>query len=563
VSDDRPLVGIDFGTATTLVTQRMPHSYTETVPIGASTVWMPSVVAASSGGQLVFGEAAEAIGGSGAIRSVKQNITEGRNEPLRLGTDARSAATFTPDQLIVGLLRHVLLLAKASGAEVDDADFRLACPAIWDGPRRKRLASLAAEAGIPVAVANIVDEPIAAGLAWSEGLHDRDGYAPEGTVLVFDYGGGTLDIALMSVGEDLEDAEPELTVLSARGVAEAGDALDHRIAKDLERDLEVTGFPVDHLPEPQTVRSLLLLAARRLKVLLSDMRFDTQSVPIGGGHISLPRLDLTYTRERLEHAFRPQLDRALQHVKAALCERRLRRRTVPDLDALVRTPLEELAHDVQYVLLAGGMSQIPLVREEFVRIFPHAQVEYDQSLDTPEESVATGLVVRSDRYHRLSLPRPGFDLVLEWRDEHGDVHRETLYPAFEPLYTTDKIFRRERNLAHRYQRQIHGLGRETTAALRALSVDGEPLDFLVDGRSMSHLPVSLRRYTDFTFSLKVSGEIYVRDCAFRESRFRVDRWPILRGGERTSVKLSTMGKVPEQHGTSAFKFTDFYSHPHQ
>ncbi|MGW5463728.1 Hsp70 family protein [Streptomyces sp. NPDC003996] len=560
MSDERPLVGIDFGTATTLVTQRMPYSYAETVPIGTSTAWIPSVVAASPRGQLVFGEAAETAGGSGAIRSVKQNITEGRNEPLLLRTGARNTAAFTPNQLIVGLLRHVVLLAKANGAEVDDADFRLACPAIWDGPRRKRLAALAAEAGIPVAVANIVDEPIAAGLAWSEGLHDRDGYAPEGTVLVFDYGGGTLDIALMSVGEDLDDAEPELTVLSARGVAEAGDDLDRRIAKDLERDLEAAGFAVDRLPEPQTVRSLLLLAARRLKVFLSDTRFDTQSVRIGGGYTSLPMLQ--YTRERLERAFRPQLDRALQHVRAALCERRLRRRTVPDLDALVRTPLEELARDVEYVLLAGGMSQIPLVREEFVRIFPHAQVEYDQSLDTPEESVATGLVVRSDRYHRLSLPRPGFDLVLEWQDEHGDVCRETLYPAFEPLYTADQIFRRERDLAHRYQRQVRGLSRETTAALRALSVDGEPLDFLVDGRPMPHLPVSLRRYTEFTFALKVSGEIYVRDCASRESRFRVDRWPILRGGERTSVKLSTMNKVPEQRDTG-FKFTDFYSHPHQ
>jgi hypothetical protein len=522
---------------------------------------MPSVVSASSRGELVFGETAEAAGGARAIRSVKQHITEDRNEPLRLGQVAGRAATFTPDQLIVGLLQHALLLAKANGAEVDDADFRLACPAIWDGPRRKRLASLARGAGIPVAVANIVDEPIAAGLAWSEGLFERDGYAPEGTVLVFDYGGGTLDIALMSVGDNLEDAEPELTVLSARGIAEAGDALDRRIAEDLERDLEAEGNPIARMRDPQTVRSMLFLAARRLKVLLSNPRFDSQSVPFRGGHTS--RSSLEYTRERLERTFRPQLDRAFHHVRAALCEQRLRRRTVPDLDALARMPLEELAGDVQYVLLAGGMSQIPLVREEFVRVFPQARVEYDLSLDTPEESVATGLVVRSDRYHRLSLPRPGFDLVLEWQDEQGAVLRETLYPAFEPLYTTAQVFRRERNLAYRYERQVPGLTRETTAALRALSVDGEPLDFVVDGRPMPHLSVALRRYTDFTFSLKVSGEIYVRDCAYRESRFRVDRWPIMRGGERTSVELTTMTKAPGQSRTNASKFTDFYSHPHQ
>ncbi|WP_435604990.1 Hsp70 family protein [Streptomyces bacillaris] len=552
-------MGIDFGTATTLVTQRLPYSYAETVPIGSSTAWLPSTVAASPDGELVFGEAAEAIGGPGAVRSVKQCITEDRYGPLSLGTHARGEQMFTPDRLIVALLRHVLLLAKANEAETEDADFRLACPAIWDGPRRKRLAQLAVEAGIPVTVADIIDEPIAAGLAWSEGCHDRDGQPPEGTVLVFDYGGGTLDIAVMSVGEDLDDLEPELTVLSARGVPEAGDALDQRIAKDLERDLEAAGIRVDRLADPRTVRSLLLLAARRLKVLLSDTRFDAHSVPLGGGYTTLPMLE--YTRERLEAAFRPQLDRALEFVRAALCEARLRRRTTPDLKSLARMSIEELAGDVDYVLLAGGMSQIPLVGEEFLRFFPHAQVEYDQSLETPEESVATGLVVRSDRYHRLNLPRPGFDLVLEWRDRDGRISRELLYPAFQPLYTPDRIFRREGGLAHRYDRQVPGLSGDTNAALRAVSVDGKPLDFVVDGRSMPYLPVMLRRFTDFTFALKVSGEIYVRDCAYQESRFRVERWPILRGGERASVSLSTVGNgFPEQRKHT---FTDFYSHPHQ
>ncbi|MEU7026524.1 Hsp70 family protein [Streptomyces sp. NPDC046275] len=554
MGEGRPLVGIDFGTATTLVTQRLPYGFAETVPIGISTPWIPSAVSAAPNGELVFGEPAEAIGGAAAVRSIKQYITDDLHSPLSLDT-----REFTPDRLITSLLRHVLLLAKANEADVDGAEFRLACPAIWDGPRRRRLARLATEAGIPVTVADIVDEPIAAGLAWSEGCHERDGRPPEGTVLVFDYGGGTLDIALMTVAEDLNDMEPELTVLSARGVPEAGDVLDHRIAADLERDLEATGVRVDHLPDPRTVRALLLLAARRLKVLLSDTRFDRQGVPIGGGLSSFPMLE--YTRQRLEDAFRPQLGRALEFVRAALCEARLRRRNAPDLTSLARMPLETLAADVDYVLLAGGMSQIPLVREEFSRLFPHAQVEYDQSLEAPEESVATGLVVRSDRYHRLNLPRPGFDLVLEWQGEDDRTHRELLYPAFKPLYSADQIFRRESNLAHRYDGQIRGLTGDTAAALRAVSVDGKALDFVVDGVPTPHLPVSLRRFTDFTFTLNVSGEIYVRDCAHQESHFRVERWPILRGKQGGSVPLSTLrSTLPVQQ---AVKFTDMYSHPHQ
>ncbi|MFF3244259.1 Hsp70 family protein [Streptomyces sp. NPDC002870] len=555
MQNDKPLIGIDFGTATTLVSQRLPGGLPENVPIGRGTAWMPSVIAVSASGDLLFGEGAEAAAGPSALRSVKQCITFNTSpDALPVEGTARSMR-FTADFLIGQMLKHVALRAKANGAETDDAVFRLACPAIWDGPRRRRLSGLAKAAGIPVSVADIVDEPIAAGLAWSEGLFwDLGEDRPDGTTLVFDFGGGTLDIAVVEVTESLQDGAPELTVLSARGVAKAGDTLDRRIAQDLERDLEALGVEVDRMPDPSTIRSLLVAAARRLKVLLSDTRYEEQAVPLGGGFTDLPLL--TYTRRRLEDAFRPQLNEALEHVRAAFCEARMRRRTTPDIERLARMRLRDLASDVRHVLLAGGMSQVPLVRQAFEEVFPHAQVGFDRSLETPEQSVVTGLVVQN--YHRLNLPRPGFDLLLQWEDSDVTQRCELLYPAFEPLYSWDQVMRRERNLAHRWS-GIPEVRRVTKARLRAVSVDGDPMDFSVDGTVQPYLPIELHPRTLFSFELRISGEMVVRDATLRPLKFRVERWPVLRAGEHGAISLTrlrTGDKVPQPRS-----FTDLHSHP--
>ncbi|MFF4346323.1 Hsp70 family protein [Streptomyces sp. NPDC001530] len=553
---DKPLIGIDFGTATTLVSQRLPGGAPENVPIGHGTAWMPSVIAVSPSGELLFGEGAEAAAGASALRSVKQCITLGLTPDALPGQERGGTVRQPADTLIKQLLEHVLLRARAAGADTEDAHFRLACPAIWDGPQRRRLATLARAAGIPVAVGDIVDEPVAAGLAWSEGLYWELGEdRPDGTTLVFDFGGGTLDIAVVEVTESLQDSAPELTVLSARGVARAGDALDLRIARDLEQDLEAMGISVERMSDPSTLRALVVAAARRLKVLLSDTRYDEQAVPVGGGYANLPLL--TYTRQRLEETFRPQMEEALEHVRAALCEARLRRRTTPDIARLARMPLSELATDVQHVLLAGGMSQVPLVRQAFEEKFPHAEVEFDRALESPEQSVVTGLVVHN--YHRLNLPRPGFDLVLEWDDSDGGRRSELLYPAFEPLYTPHQVMRRE-ELAHHW-RGTPDVRRVTKARIRAMAVDGEPMDFSVEGSTHPHLPVVLHPRTAFSLALRLNGEMIVHDSTARPMTFRVERWPVLRAGEQGAIRLTRVRRGVQEHQRPSF--TDLYSHPWQ
>ena len=545
MDDDRPLIGIDFGTATTLVSRRLPDGPAEIVPIGRDTSWIPSVIGIAPDRSVSYGEDALAAPGDvHLLRSIKTCVTN-EQDVVRIG----DGLTFKVDGLIRGLLETVRKRSHAAGVPWDDASFRVACPAVWDGSRRRRLAEICRSAGVAVAVADIIDEPIAVGLSWVENKWRQTGKRPEGRALVFDYGGGTLDIAVVEVAKGLGAAPPEFTIFSARGSATGGDNLDDTIARDL---LAVVG--ADDVTEP------LRTAARRLKELLSDLRFTEQSVPFGGRHSQMHAL--SYSRSRLDDAFRPQFYDAMEAAYAGLKEVRLRRRDRPSLNEIRAAARAEFADDIDYILLAGGMSRVPLVEALLRYEFPGAVIEVDEDVAqnrTREESVARGLVAQESEYRRLSLPRPAFDLVLEYRDCTRAVVRRTLYPAFTPLYTPASLFTTSSTAftVHLDDRDLGGV--EADGHIKVVAADGERLTMRIDGKPANGLPVALRRHVTFAFKLDVDGTIFIRDCLGAVTNLRVERWPVLRSGIRNVLDLST-GKEPKpDKGWSSF--TDSYSHP--
>ena len=114
---------------------------------------------------------------------------------------------------------------------------RLGCPAMWDGAQRRRLIENALRAGIAVGDNTLIDEPIAAGVAWIVHRTERMNQSVQGKLLVFDMGGGTLDLAVLDVNASSGDV-PEIHVQAATGMGRAGDALDRAIVSDLRQQLE-------------------------------------------------------------------------------------------------------------------------------------------------------------------------------------------------------------------------------------------------------------------------------------------------------------------------------------
>lgn len=516
-------IGIDFGTSTSLVAARAGRQPVEIVPLGRSTRWFPSV-AGHRGSDLLVGEDADNLPGEEVIRSAKRAIT---NDRTRLPV---AGGEVSADEVITAILAEIAQRAEAAGRSLTmEHDIRLGCPAMWDGDQRRRLLELAGKAGLPSDEMTLVDEPIAAGIAWvmHRSLFHRERL--EGRLLVFDMGGGTLDIAVLDVLGGAPGTAPEISVLSALGAELAGDLLDRAVARDLTEDLATQGYEAADARRPELYDALLLRAARDAKMALSqrtDHRIVLPSRQLG----QLPTLP--YSRERLEEAFRPQLDQAEALVWAALRASRLTERgnrSTTDIRAL--SP-DALRQDVDYVLLAGGMSRIPYVERRLGALFPQAQV-FDNAGVQPDEAIVAGLADTTS-YQRLNLHRPGFDFIVEW-EEYGRTRQEILYPAYTPFYSPQQVFGGQSDLGFaRHDRNFPG-PRSGTGRLRVRSTTGEYLGLDVDGQNMDGLVLAFGNRMDF--KLYCDGRVLIRDGCGKALQMRVDRWPVIRGRDHAKLLL--------------------------
>src|SRR4051794_14143810 len=295
-------IGVDFGTSTSLVAERDGVERAEVLPLGFEmrTRFLPSV-AALRGGRIALAEDAESRRASdGIIRSIKRAITEElETVPVTTADGVREVGV---DEVVLGLLTEIAKRTRAQDLPLDEEPLvRMGCPAMWTGPQRRRLLYLAQKAGIPASHATLVDEPVAAGVAWLSHRYLAHRESPEGRVLVFDMGGGTLDIAVLDV---VGGPRPDVKVFASVGLPEAGDDLDRAILRDFEEDLRRRGFDLASSPQATELRGELLRYAQGAKVALSAG--SERSVPLSPedfGGLST----ITYTRDQLEEAFANQL----------------------------------------------------------------------------------------------------------------------------------------------------------------------------------------------------------------------------------------------------------------
>jgi molecular chaperone DnaK (HSP70) len=495
-------VGVDFGTATTLLATRPGWGPAAVLPLGHTTTWLPSVAWASGGG-IVVGEDAESAGPQ-QIRSIKRAITERRETVTVPGDDGpREVAA---DEVIVAILSEMAARAGRRGTPLDGS-----CPAMWDGAQRKRLVALAAAAGLAVTDATLIDEPVAAGLAWLSNQYLRHRQRPRGTLLVFDMGGGTLDIAVLSV---VGGPEPSVAVRSCLGVPLAGDALDTAIARDIAAEMGANRIDVTMHPQPDLAWALLERAGRETKVRLSQTAEHPIVLP---RQLAYPKV-VHYRQERLEEAFAAQLDGAENLVFSALRAARMTREGASPTE-LRSASRQDLIADVDFILLAGGMSRVPVVGRRLAALFPDAAV-YDNVGVAPEETVVAGLADSAGLEH-ISLHRPGYDIVL---DSAGG--RSPVYEAFTPLYEPWQVYSGHSELG--YERRLLDTPATGEGELRFVAVTGEPIEVALDGTVAPGIPVRfgsagvvLRAYAD--------GRLCITDGLGRESVLRCDAWPVLRG----------------------------------
>jgi actin-like ATPase involved in cell morphogenesis len=506
-------IGLDFGTTTTLISIRQDRSRPRIIPIGKTTQWLPSVAAISDRGALVFGEEALVQAPSRQIRSIKTCIS--KDEQV---VDVDGASVDVGD-VIHGMLREALSRARSEiGVQMSNAQFFLGCPALWTGNERRRLADYAKDVGVDIDVADIIDEPIAAGL-WAVGAVERMGAGPvQGRTLVFDAGGGTLDVAFLDVGTG---SESEFTVLSAEGIAESGDSLDAALFHELKSQVRDV--------EDQVAARLLL--KRRTTELKEALTFEVaRTIPLGAPFRNV----VSYSRDELELIAGSQLDEALRLVQSVVRGAEVRARQMLPPAEIRRIPWADLAESVPNVFLVGGLSQMPIVKRKLAGQFPSAGVTL---VSEPQECVALGLAM-SDELDRLNLPRPPLDIVVEYELDdlskrglgtNWAARNRVLYGAFTPLYTAAAVLRGDSQLGHWAEIPIPPGDRSPVRCrIRAIAPDrkGTVVDFTFSGRSDTRNSLELKISSDRRCCLKLyaNGDIVINSFDL-ELKGRIARWP--------------------------------------
>jgi molecular chaperone DnaK len=238
-------------------------------------------------------------------------------------------------------------------------------PVGFSGEHRRQIRRAMEQAGLELQT--FVHEPFAAMVSHFYEPETKLASIRGKRVLVFDWGGGTLDVCLAEGSQD----GSTLFELAHDGIADhAGDDFDRRIMAELRgRFLDKNaGLTADDITNRCRAQDRFWLAAERAKIELSDT--DSVRLRVPGFLDGNPPLDLSegLVRSEFEEMIQQEVEAALACTQRCLDRARLH------------------ASSVDYVLLVGGTSQIPLVRQRLEEMFG-AKVQLTHE---PDAAIAKG-----------------------------------------------------------------------------------------------------------------------------------------------------------------------------
>jgi hypothetical protein len=318
-------LGIDFGTSHTVAVVQRPDGRVEPLLFDASPLLVSAVYAEYDGRLSV---------GRDAVHSARVEPGAYEPQPKRRIDDHAvllGSVELRVTDLIAAVLGRVQQEAtRVIGRPADEVV--LTYPAGWGARRRAVLLDAARAAGL--GTPRLVPEPLAAAWYFSEGLGHR--VPPGGVLVVYDFGAGTFDAAVVRRGG------PSWDVLAVDGLDDVGGLdLDNAIVDSFGARYGREHPEVwQRLTNPQTVadrryRRMLWEDVRAAKEKLS--RSSTAGLPL-----PLLDVDVHLTRESFEELARPWLERTVATTLGALGRAGVGRR------------------ELVGVLLAGGSSRIPL-----------------------------------------------------------------------------------------------------------------------------------------------------------------------------------------------------------
>jgi molecular chaperone DnaK len=368
------IVGIDLGTTNSVVAV-MEGGEVKVIPNLEGNRLTPSVVAFTDKGEILVGDPAKrqaVTNPTRTIYSIKRFMgrrhSEVKNEEKIVPYEVVGGAdeyvkvkagdkTFTPSEISAHVLRKLKESAESYlGHKVNRAVITV--PAYFNDAQRQATKDAGQIAGLEVE--RIINEPTAAALAY--GLQKKK----EEKIVVFDLGGGTFDVSVLEVGDEIVE------VLSTNGDTHlGGDDFDEELINFIaERFQKDNG--IDLRKDPMALQRLREAAEKGKKELSSSQTTDINLPFITADASGAKHLQMSITRAEFERLVDKLIERCREPVKKALADAKLS----PD--------------QIDEVVLVGGSTRVPKVQELVRNMFkkePHKGVN-------PDEVVAVGAAIQ-------------------------------------------------------------------------------------------------------------------------------------------------------------------------
>jgi molecular chaperone DnaK len=369
-------VGIDLGTTNSVIAA-MEGNQPTVIPNAEGSRTTPSVVAFTDTGERLVGQLARRqaiLNPKGTIYSAKRFIGRKYDEV----TSELETVTFdvvpgpdgavrfkvrdklhAPEEIAAQILRKLCDdAAKFLGEKVTEAVITV--PAHFNDAQRQATKDAGRIAGLEVL--RIINEPTAAALAYGMDKLENE------TVLVFDLGGGTFDVSILTVGEGVVEVRS-----TAGDTHLGGDDFDRRLVDFLADEFKKENG-IDLRTDPQALQRLFE-AAEKAKVELSSVTQTTVNLPFITADGNGPKhLNTTLMRSTFDQLTADLVERCNEPVKQAMSDAKL------------------TANDIDEVILVGGSTRIPAVQNLVRRLTggkdPNMTVN-------PDEVVAVGAAVQA------------------------------------------------------------------------------------------------------------------------------------------------------------------------
>jgi len=369
------IIGIDLGTTNSVVAI-MEGGEPKVIINEEGSRLTPSVVAFTKEGEVLVGQVAKRqaiINPENTIYSIKRfmgrrwnevqeevkrvpyKVERGSNDTLRVVVRDKD---YTPQQISAFILQKLKKAAENYlGESVSEAVITV--PAYFNDSQRQATKEAGEIAGLNVR--RIINEPTASALAY--GLDKKK----DETVAVYDFGGGTFDISILEVGDNVVEVKA-----TAGDTHLGGDDLDQRVI-----DWLVAEFRKDQgidLSKDKMAMQRLKEAAEKAKVELSSTLESEINLPFITADASGPKhLSMKLTRGRFEQMVADLIEKTEGPCKQALQDS------------------GQSPQDIDEAVLVGGSTRVPKVQDLVKRLFqrePHKGVN-------PDEVVALGAAVQA------------------------------------------------------------------------------------------------------------------------------------------------------------------------